>query len=267
MSNEPPHGKLASRVAFVTGGGGAIGGAIVRAFAGAGATVIIADARLDAAERVAAEVDRGYPLALDVTDSAAWNAAISSVCGQHAKIDVLVNCAATHLQALVQDTANDDWQRVVDTNVNSVFYGCRAVIPAMRDAGGSIINIVTGQFGVPYSSAYTASKFFVHGFSQCLMLEVARYGIRVNCIAPGSIPNTGFERWYREKADLLNMPYDAFLQSALDAIPLHRFGQADEIANGAVYLASDDAAYVTGHLLSIDGGFAGYAISLPAEED
>src|SRR5205823_14686110 len=132
-------------------------------------------------------------------------------------------CAATHMQALVQDTSDEDWHRVVSTNVDSVFYGCRAAIPAMRGRGrSSIVNIVTGQFGVAYSSAYTASKFFVHGFSQCLVLEVARYGIRVNCIAPGSIPNTGFERWYREKAALLGIEYDEFLQGAMESIPLHR---------------------------------------------
>ena len=89
---------------------------------------------------------------------------------------------------------------------------------ARRQRSGSIINIVTGQFGVAFSSAYTSSKFLVHGFSQSLVLEVARYGIRVNCIAPGSIPNTGFQRWYREKADLLGMDYDDFLASALDSI-------------------------------------------------
>ena len=156
---------------------------------------------------------------------------------------------------------------MVQTNTDSVFFGCRAVIPIMRRQGsGSIINIVTGQFGVAFSSAYTSSKFLVHGFSQSLVLEVARYGIRVNCIAPGSIPNTGFERWYREKAELLGMDYDDFLASALDSIPLHRFGVPEDIAAGALYLASDDASYVTGQLLSVDGGFSGYSIALAREE-
>ena len=89
------------------------------------------------------------------------------------------------MQALVEDTTDEDWDRVIRTNAYSAFYGCRAVVPAMRRGGrGSIVNVVTGQFGVAYSSAYTSSKFLVHGMSQCLVLEVARYGIRVNCIAP-----------------------------------------------------------------------------------
>src|SRR5207237_8494431 len=104
-------------------------------------------------------------------------------------------------------------------------------------------------------SAYTSSKFLVHGFSQCLVLEVAPYGIRVNCVAPGAVPDTGFERWYREKAALVGQDYDAFLEGALDAIPLHRFGRPEDIAGGVLYLASDDSAYVTGHLLDIAGGF------------
>jgi meso-butanediol dehydrogenase/(S,S)-butanediol dehydrogenase/diacetyl reductase len=268
MPNTGAPGKLAGRVAVVTGGGGAIGRAIARALDGEGATVVVADLRRDAAAAVADELAHGDPIELDVASSTAWDAAVESLVERHGRLDVLVNAAATHLQALVEHTEDADWQRVVRTNVDSVFFGCRAVVrPMRRSGGGSIVNIVTGQFGVPYSSAYTASKFFVHGFSQCLALEVARDGTRVNCIAPGAIPNTGFERWYREKAELLQMPYDAFLQGALDSIPLHRFGSPEEIAAGALYLASDDAAYVTGHLLSIDGGFAGYAIALPREEE
>jgi NAD(P)-dependent dehydrogenase (short-subunit alcohol dehydrogenase family) len=97
------------------------------------------------------------------------------------------------------------------------------------------------------------------------VLEVARDGIRVNCIAPGAIPDTGFERWYREKAELLGLRYDDFLASALDSIPLHRFGRPEDIAAAALYLACDDASYVTGHLLSVDGGFSGYSIALARE--
>jgi len=260
--------KLAGRVALVTGGGGAIGGAVARMLGREGATVIVADVRGDAASAIAGELPSAEPLELDVTSSAAWGDAVDGVVSRHGGVDVLVNCAATHLQALVENTRDDEWDRVTRTNVDSVFYACRAVIPSMRERrSGSIVNVVTGQFGVPYSSAYTASKFFVHGFSQCLALEVARYRIRVNCIAPGAIPTTGFERWYREKAQLLGMPYDDFLGSALESIPLHRFGQPDDIAFGVLYLVSDDASYVTGHLLDVDGGFSGYAIALTREED
>jgi meso-butanediol dehydrogenase/(S,S)-butanediol dehydrogenase/diacetyl reductase len=259
---------LADRVALVTGGGGSIGGAVCRALDGAGATVLVADVAASAAAAVAGDLARGEPVALDVTSSEAWDATVAGIDERHGRLDILVNCAATHLQALVQDTTDADWERVVRTNVDSIFYGCRAAIPLMRRRqSGAIVNVVTGQFGVAYSSAYTASKFFVHGFSQCLVLEVARYGIRVNCIAPGAIPTTGFERWYREKAALLGIPYDQFLASALDAVPLHRFGVPEDIASGVLYLVSDEASYVTGHLLDVDGGFSGYTIALAREED
>lgn len=267
VSDGETTGKLAGRVALVTGGGGAIGGAIARAFATAGARLVVADLRADAAQEVAGSLPSARAVAFDVVSSAAWDEAIAEVDAREGRLDVLVNCAATHHQALVEETADEDWHRVVRTNVDSVFFGCRAAIPLLRRSGrGSIVNIVTGQFGVPYSSAYTASKFFVHGFSQCLVLEVARYGIRVNCIAPGAIPHTGFERWYRDKAELLGLDYDEFLAGAIGSIPLGRFGEPDEVARGALYLASDDADYVTGQLLAIDGGFSGYAVALTSEE-
>jgi NAD(P)-dependent dehydrogenase (short-subunit alcohol dehydrogenase family) len=143
--------KLAGRVALVTGGGGAIGGAIARALDAAGATVAVADIRIDDARRTSDALARGQAVALDVTRGPAWNAAMADLVAQHGGIDILVNCAATHLQALVQDTRDEDWHRVVSTNVDSVFFGCRAAIPAMRERGrGSIVNIVTGQFGVAY---------------------------------------------------------------------------------------------------------------------
>jgi len=255
--------KLDGRVAIVTGGGGAIGGAIARRLDAEGATVVVADIRADAAEATAAGLARGVPLELDVTDGAAWKAAVAKL----DRLDVLVNNAATHVQALVEEMSDEDWDRVIRTNAYSVFYGCRAAVPAMRERGkGAIVNIVTSQFGVAYSSAYTASKFLVHGFSQCLVLEVARYGIRVNCLAPGAIPDTGFERWYREKATLLGADYDEFLAGARESIPLRRFGRPEEIADGVLYLASDDSAYVTGQLLGVDGGFAGYGFALPNDE-
>ena len=255
--------RLDGRVALVTGGGGTIGGAIALRLDAEGATVVVSDVRADAAEATAATLARGVPLVLDVTDSAAWHAAVTQVVADHGGLDVLVNNAGTHVQALVEETEDEDWDRVIRTNAYSVFYGCRAAIAPMRARGkGAIVNIVTGQFGVAYSSAYTSSKFLVHGFSQCLVLEVARYGIRVNCLAPGAIPDTGFERWYREKAALLNTDYDEFLAAARDSIPLQRFGRPEEIADGVLYLASDDSAYVTGQLLGVDGGFSGYAFGL-----
>jgi NAD(P)-dependent dehydrogenase (short-subunit alcohol dehydrogenase family) len=256
--------KLDGRVALVTGGGGAIGGAIARRLDAEGATVVVADVRVDTAEATAAGLVRGVSLQLDVTDSAAWDEAVARVVADHGGLDVLVNNAGTHVQALVEEMADEDWDRVVRTNAYSVFYGCRASVPVLRARSkGAIVNIVTGQFGVAYSSAYTASKFLVYGFSQCLVLEVARYGIRVNCLAPGAIPDTGFERWYREKAALLGVGYDEFRAGARDSIPLRRFGTPEEIADGVLFLATDDSAYVTGQLLGVDGGFSGYSFALP----
>src|SRR5262249_6691586 len=227
---------------------------------------VVADIRAAAAEETAGGLRRGVPLALDVSSSTEWNTAVARVVSDLGRLDVLVNNAATHTQALGEAMSDEDWDRVVRTTGVCVFCGGRAAIPPMRARGrGAIVNVVTGQFGVAYSSAYTASKFLVHGFSQCLVLEVARYGIRVNCIAPGAIPDTGFERWYRAKAALLGLDYSTFLEGTVGSDPRPRFGWPEEIADGVLFLASDDGAYVTGQLLGIDGGFAGYAFALPPE--
>ncbi len=262
-------GELDGRVALVTGGGGAIGGAICRALAASDALVVVSDIREDAARAVAGALPpgRARALVLDVTDSSAWDVAIAGILARERRLDILVNNAATHVQSLVETMTDDEWSRVMRTNADSVFFGCRAAVRAMRDGGngGAVVNVVTGQFGVPYSSAYTSSKFLVQGFSRCLALEVARYGIRVNTIAPGVVPNTGFERWYRQKAEILGMTYEAFMAAALDSVPLHAFGTPEDIAAGVAYLVSNGARYVTGHLLDVDGGFAGYQISIAPE--
>jgi NAD(P)-dependent dehydrogenase (short-subunit alcohol dehydrogenase family) len=262
-------GTLEGRTAIVTGGAGSIGAAICRALAQDGATVAVGDIRTEAAEHVAAALPggRGIGLGLDVTEASAWEAAVVRLRERVGPLDILVNNAATHTQALVEEMSDDEWHRVIRTNADSVFFGCRAAVRAMRDSGrgGSIVNIVTGQFGVPFSSAYTASKFLVQGFSRCLALEVARYRIRVNTLAPGVVPGTGFERWYRLKAQLLGVSYEDFMAGALDSVPLHRYGTPEDVAEGVRYLVSDAASYVTGHLLDIDGGFAGYQISVAPE--
>src|SRR5579884_2235916 len=145
--------RLRDRVAIVTGGAGSIGRAIARRLDQEGATVYVADVREDAAREAASGLERARPLALDVTSSSAWNEALAQVDSEHGRLDILVNNAGTHVQALVEDTTDEDWDRVVRTNAYSVFYGCRAAIPALRKSESpSIVNIVTGQFGVAYSA-------------------------------------------------------------------------------------------------------------------
>lgn len=257
---------LEAQTAIVTGGAGSIGAAICRRLCADGAHVVVADVDLSAAERVAQSLERAEAAELDVRQSSQWDDLVGDITARHGRLDILVNNAATHVQALVEDMTDDQWAALMRINCDGVFYGCRAAVRAMKPARrGAIVNIVTGQFGVAYSGAYTSSKFLVHGLSQCLVPEVSRYGIRVNCVAPGAIPATGFERFYREKAELLGIPYDEFLEGARSSVPLKRFGTPEDIANGVAYLASDAASYVTGHLLDVDGGFSGYSFSLDEE--
>ena len=259
--------RLEGRVAIVTGGAGTIGSAIVRRLAREGAIAVVADLRADAAEAVAAEVEGARAAELDVTDPQAWAALVADLEAEHG-----AHRHPRQQRGHPRAGAGRGHERRGLGPRHPHQRLLRLLRLPRRRAGdapggrGSIVNVVTGQFGVAYSSAYTSSKFLVHGMSQCLVLEVARYGIRVNCIAPGAIPDTGFERWYREKAALLGIPYDEFLAGALDSVPLHRFGRGEDIAEGVLYLASDEADYVTGHLLEVDGGFAGYAFALRPEE-
>lgn len=266
---------LDGRVALITGASGAIGSAIAARLARDGAHTVIADLRLDAAREVAESINRSsrskaraIALQVDVARSAEVDRIVAETVREFGTLDIVVNNAGTHTQALAVHMSDEEWERVQRTNAWSVFYLSRAAMRVMIPRrSGSIINIITGLFGVAYSSAYTSSKFAVWGFSQCLTLEAAPYGIRVNCVAPGTIPDTGFNRWYREKAQLSGLDYDRFMELALETIPLGRFGQPDDIANTVAFLASPEASYITGQCLEVAGGFAGYAVPIRLQQE
>jgi NAD(P)-dependent dehydrogenase (short-subunit alcohol dehydrogenase family) len=262
--------RFEGRGAVVTGAGGAIGGAIARRLAEEGAGLIVADVRLDAAAEMAAAITAAggvaVALAVDVSKSADVDAAVQAAVERYGHLDVMVNNAGTHLQALVAETSDEEWERVQRTNAFGSFYGCRAAMRVMRkQRSGSIINIITGLFGVAYSSAYVSSKSAIWGLSQCLTLEAAPFGVRVNCIVPGSVPDTGFNRWYREKAEISGLGYERFMEIALETTPLGRFGTPLDMANAVAFLASEEASFITGHALEVAGGFTGYAVPIKTD--
>ena len=146
----------------------------------------------------------GEGIAIDLADSASVDAAVDGLLSRHGRIDVLVNAAGIHLQKLVTEMSDDDWDDIQRVNARGPFLACRAVAkPMMRAGRGRIVNIVTRLgFGNPYSSAYMASKNALWGFTQCLAIELASYGVTVNAVAPGHVgPGTGMEEQFREKAD------------------------------------------------------------------
>ena len=209
---------------------------------------------------------QGEGIGLDVTSSASVDAAVAGVIERHGRIDILVNCAGVHLQKLVIDMTDEDWDRVQRVNARGPFLTCRAVArPMMRAGTGRIVNIVTRLgFGNPYSSAYVASKNALWGFTQTLAIELAAYGVTVNAVAPGHVgPGTGMEKQFREKAAALGMTWEAFEAQVIRTIPVGRWCRPDDVAAAVAYVVSPEAAFVTGELINVTGGFTGYGIAPP----
>jgi NAD(P)-dependent dehydrogenase (short-subunit alcohol dehydrogenase family) len=251
-------------VALVTGGAGGIGRAISARLADE-YHVVVADRDADAASGVGKSVG-GERVEIDLSDSASVDAAVGSVLSRHGRIDVLVNAAGIHLQKLVSEMSDDDWDKIQRVNARGPFLACRAVTkPMMRAGRGRIVNIVTRLgFGNPYSSAYMASKNALWGFTQCLAIELASYGVTVNAVAPGHIgPGTGMEKQFREKADKLGLTWEAFEAQVLRTIPVGRWCRPDDVASAVAYVVSPEASFVTGELINVTGGFTGYGIAPP----
>jgi NAD(P)-dependent dehydrogenase (short-subunit alcohol dehydrogenase family) len=246
-------GRFTGRVALVTGAGGAFGQAIATRFAAEGGTVAMLDLNADAVQAAAADIrERGgaataYPV--DLVDPDAVTRTVEQVLADHGRLDAAVNNAGIGGDmAPLADYPVATWQRVIDTNLSSVFYCLRAELPHMVAAGGgAIVNTasIMGSVAAPMIGAYVAAKHGVVGLSQAAALEYGPSGIRVNAVGP-SFSRVGFaaatiddDQWTVLKA----------------AHPLGRLGTSEDVAGLVAYLLSDDAAFVTGQLYLVDGGY------------
>jgi 3-oxoacyl-[acyl-carrier protein] reductase len=237
------------RVALVTGASRGIGRAAARALAARGASVV-ASARGDHADPVAAEIrasgGRAEARALDVTQPAAIEATVAEVLSQYGRLDILVNNAGITRDQLLLRLKRDDWDAVLDTNLTAVAMLTRAVLkPMVRQRSGRVISLtsVVGQAGNAGQANYAAAKAGLIGFTKAVALEVASRGITVNAVAPGVI-DTDMTRALSQDA-----------QTAwADRIPLRRLGTPEDVAEAVVFLASDEASYITGHVLAVNGG-------------
>lgn len=246
-------GRFDGKVAVVTGGASGIGAATARRLVAEGAAVMIGDRRGEGAAQLADELgEKAAAMAVDVAQHEQVDALIGEAVSTFGRLDILVNNAGLGAGGKAPDMNIDIWHLAMAVNVGGVFYGCRAAIPHMRAVGGgAIINTasISGIGGDYGAGVYNASKGAVVNYTRSLALDHARENIRVNCVCPGLI-ETPFASLITDNEKL-----HAKFQ---DTIPMGRGGQADEIAATILFLASDDASYMTGAALVVDGGLTAH---------
>jgi len=241
--------RLTGRTAFVTGGGGGIGRAVCERLAAEGAAVAVADIGLEAAERVAAGLRAGgstaRAVALDVSDRASWEAAVAALPPELRGVDILVNVAGIVRDRSLAKMTDAEWSAVIDVNLRGTWLGCQTAFKLIGDRGwGRVVNIAsTAVFGAFGQANYAASKAGVVGLTRTAALEGAKRGILVNAVAPGVV----------ETAIVEGVP-DAVRSQWLGKTPIGRLGKPEDIAAVVAFLASDDAAFVTGQTIVADGG-------------
>ena len=246
--------RLEGKVAIITGGARGQGATEARMFAREGAKVVIGDIRDELGMQVEAEIrelgGEAVYLHLDVTSDDDWQRAIETAEQRFGKVDVLVNNAAIVLRKDIEETTGEDWDNIMEINAKGVFLGTRAVIPAMRRAGGgSIINIssISGLISIG-PPAYIATKGAVRLFTKSTAIQYASENIRANSIHPGSV-DTDMRR------EGMGSQTEEEIQARVDNIPLGRVGTTEDISYGALFLASDESSFMTGSELVIDGGY------------
>ena len=238
------------RVILITGANGGLGQAIARAFLAQSASPFVwlgVHAHRQQADQLAAEnPERCRCLALDVTQPEAWQRAVAEILSCHQRLDVLVNNAGKHQDALLATMSQPAWDQVLATNLAGVFHGCQAVLPPMiGQHGGRIVNVasLSALLAPPGQTNYAAAKAGVVALTQSLAKEVARIGITVNAVCPGYIETEALS------------PLDAAARRALQAsVPMRRFGRPEEVAAAVCFLAGAEASYITGSILKVDGG-------------
>ncbi|MBH39449.1 MAG: cyclopentanol dehydrogenase [Chloroflexi bacterium] len=245
--------RLNDKAVLISGGARGMGSVEAKLFCSEGASVIIGDILEEEGRKIEAEISESGGVCifvrLDVTSEEDWESAVNLAVERFGKLDILINNAGIFPMESIEDTTVESWDRVMDVNAKGVFLGTKAAIPAMRaSGGGSIINLssIAGLVGSAYSASYNATKGAVRLLTKSTAIQYAKDGIRANSIHPGLIDTL-------MAAELLSDPE---LQiKRLASTPMGRTGTAEEIAYGALFLASDESSFMTGSELVIDGGF------------
>lgn len=248
-------GRLAGKVALISGAARGQGGAEARLFVKEGAKVVLGDILVEAGQKVAADINaqggQATFVKLDVTQEADWQQAVDTTVRTYGKLDLLVNNAGIFRTEGVEATSLKLWNQVIAVNQTGVWLGMKYAIPAMRQAGGgSIVNISSGAgiIGTGFATAYHGTKGAVRILTKTAAIEYAKEGIRINSIHPGFVDTEMVRGTLSQGA----------IQSGIQATPLGRIGTAQDIAYAVLYLASDESSYVTGAELVIDGGYTAH---------
>jgi len=255
-------GRVQDKVALITGGAGGLGGATARLMAREGAKVVIADLADDQGRALAAEIGGEYQR-LDVTNEEQWEATVRAVDSRHGRIDVLVNGAGIEgdfVRGSPETTSLQEWRKVLSVNLDGTFLGCKHTLPVMRRAGrGSIVNIssMASFLGTPAATAYGASKAGVQQLTKTVAVFGSREGlkIRANSVHPGVIRTRMLDHIYEQIGQLANISKAQAEEASLKQVPWGEVGEPDDVGYLILYLASDEAKYVTGSEFMVDGGW------------
>ena len=244
--------RFQGKVCAVTGAGSGIGRAVARAIAAEGGTVLAADIDPAGAQTTASGHSGCHPIQVDVSDAGGVANLIATARSRFGRLDILCNNAGVNSPKSVVECEPEEWDRTFAVNVRGVYLGCKYAIPAMIEQGGGVIvntASVAGLVGLPERAAYCASKGAVISLTKQVAIEYVAQGIRCNCVCPGTIDTPWVGRLVEAAGDR-----QSARRQLVDRQPMGRLGTAEEIAHAVLYLASDEAAFVTGTALVIDGG-------------
>jgi meso-butanediol dehydrogenase / (S,S)-butanediol dehydrogenase / diacetyl reductase len=243
---------FADKVALVTGAASGMGAATAREFSAAGARVLVVDRNADLAVQVSSDISADPPLVGDVSNSSFCQQAVATAVERYGRLDILVNAAGIIVRADGPGTTDEQWQRIMNVNVNGVFYMSRAAVAVMKEQGsGAIVNFgsIWGEVGAAGVMAYCASKGAVHQITRAMALDHVKDGIRINAVCPGEVntPMLTSERSAPVTAEMM--------QALADSVPMGRLAAPVEIARVVLFLSSDAASYMTGAMVNVDAGF------------
>jgi NAD(P)-dependent dehydrogenase (short-subunit alcohol dehydrogenase family) len=240
--------------AVVTGGASGMGAQVAKLFVAAGADVLIVDANASLVEQCAREIG-ATALAGDVSESGFCDHAVATAVQRSGRLDAVVNAAGIIARHTGVDTSDAEWQRALAVNAGGVFYMTRAAALHMRaNGGGAVVNFgsIWGELGGPGALAYASSKGAVHQVTRSFALELARQGVRVNCVCPGEVDTP----MLRAAGRAVPLSDAQALEMGQRVVPLGRLARPEEIARVAVFLCSDAASYITGAMVYVDGGYS-----------